>query len=154
MWLAYATALALGAAHALEVDHMVAVSTFVGNRPRFAAAVSFGARWGVGHSLAVLIVGTALAWSGIGVPEGVAGWTDLGVGLMLVALGIGALRAVSTSTIPRGTEGTPTSMRTRSSSTRTTTPTPIRRSATDTCPPWWAPSMASPALLRWSPSFP
>ena len=93
MWVAYATAFALGVAHALEVDHMVAVSAFIGNRPRLRSAVSFGVRWGVGHSLVVLIVGGALVASGITLPERIAGWAELGVGLMLVGLGLWALRA-------------------------------------------------------------
>ncbi|UCF39942.1 MAG: sulfite exporter TauE/SafE family protein [Gemmatimonadota bacterium] len=93
MWIAYATALALGAAHALEVDHMVAVSAFIGNRPRVRTAVSFGVRWGLGHSLVVLVVGGTLVVSGVGIPEGLGVWAELGVGIMLVALGIWALRA-------------------------------------------------------------
>ena len=93
MWIAYATAFALGAAHALEVDHMVAVSAFIGNRPKFGSAVSFGIRWGLGHSLVVLVVGGALVAAGVTLPERVTGWAELGVGLMLVSLGVWALRA-------------------------------------------------------------
>jgi ABC-type nickel/cobalt efflux system permease component RcnA len=80
-------AVALGAAHALEVDHMVAVSAFVGQQPRVGAATMFGVRWGIGHALVVLIVGGLLAWSNIGIPRGVDEWMELAVGLMLVALG-------------------------------------------------------------------
>jgi ABC-type nickel/cobalt efflux system permease component RcnA len=93
MWIALATAFALGVAHALEVDHMVAVSAFIGNRPQVRSAVSFGVLWGLGHSLVVLVVGGALVWSGVAVPMGITAWAELGVGLMLVALGLWALRA-------------------------------------------------------------
>jgi len=93
IWISYLTALALGAGHALEVDHMVAVTAFVGGRPRLGAAVGFGLRWGVGHSLAVLAAGTALAVSGVHVPPGAQDWAELGVGLMLVALGVWAANA-------------------------------------------------------------
>ena len=93
IWIPYLTALALGAGHALEVDHMVAVTAFVGGRPRLAAAVGFGVRWGIGHSLAVLVAGTALALSGLHVPPGAQDWAELGVGVMLVALGIWAANA-------------------------------------------------------------
>jgi len=60
MWtdaIALGTAAMLGCLHALEVDHLVAVSTFVSRRPTAAAAVRFGFRWGFGHSLAVLAAG-------------------------------------------------------------------------------------------------
>ncbi len=90
MWIAYTTAFALGIAHALEVDHMVAVSAFIGNRPNLRSAVSFGVLWGMGHSLVVLIVGGALILSGISVPQSVTGWAELGVGVMLVLLGVWA----------------------------------------------------------------
>lgn len=93
MGIALATAFALGVAHALEVDHMVAVSAFIGNRPHVRTAVSFGVRWGLGHSLVVLIVGGGLVWSGVAIPAGVSGWAELGVGAMLVVLGLWALRA-------------------------------------------------------------
>lgn len=93
LWISYLTALALGASHALEVDHMVAVTAFVGGRPRFGAAVGFGVRWGIGHSLAVLVAGTALALSGLQVPPSALDWAELGVGVMLVALGAWAANA-------------------------------------------------------------
>ena len=53
-WLTLGTASALGLLHALELDHMVAVSAFVAQRPSPRAAAGFGARWGIGHSAAVL----------------------------------------------------------------------------------------------------
>ncbi len=46
------TAVSLGFLHALEPDHMAAVTTFVSRRPRPREAVGFGVRWGLGHSAA------------------------------------------------------------------------------------------------------
>jgi hypothetical protein len=93
LWAAYVTAFALGAGHALEVDHMVAVTAFVGGRPRLGAAVGFGARWALGHSLVVVLVGGALALAGARVPVSAQQWAELLVGLMLVALGVWAANA-------------------------------------------------------------
>lgn len=92
---AYAAALALGAAHALEVDHMVAVTAFMGRRhhPRVAVATMFGVRWGLGHALVVFIVGGLLTWSNIRIPDGVDEWAELMVGIMLVLLGLWAVRS-------------------------------------------------------------
>lgn len=87
IWAAYAAAFALGTAHALEVDHMVAVGAFVGGNPRLAPAIGFGIRWGVGHSVAVLAAGALLAWSGITVPASAQQWLEAGVGLALVGVG-------------------------------------------------------------------
>jgi hypothetical protein len=90
IWAAYAAAFALGTAHALEVDHMVAVSAFVGGNPRLAPAVGFGIRWGVGHSVAVLAAGGLLAWSGFSVPASAQQWLEAGVGLALIGVGVWA----------------------------------------------------------------
>jgi hypothetical protein len=92
-WMAYLTAFALGAGHALEVDHMVAVTAFVGGRPHLRAAVGFGLRWALGHSLVVLLAGMALVGTGLRVPAEALPWAELGVGAMLVALGLWGLRA-------------------------------------------------------------
>ena len=87
------TAFAPGAQHALEVDHMVAVTAFVGGNPRLATALGFGLRWGLGHAVVVFVAGTALALSGLRAPPSVQQWAELGVGAMLVALGLWAARA-------------------------------------------------------------
>jgi hypothetical protein len=93
LWAAYVTAFALGAGHALEVDHMVAVTVFVGGRPRLGAAVGFGMRWALGHSLVVLLVGGALVMAGVRVPAAAYEWAELLVGATLIGLGIWGTRA-------------------------------------------------------------
>ena len=83
----------LGFLHALEVDHMLAVSAFVSRRPTVPLAARFGARWGVGHSLAVLATGGLLLALGVRWPER---WDALGeaaVGAMLVGLGLWTVRS-------------------------------------------------------------
>lgn len=92
LWAAYMTAFTLGAAHALEVDHMVAVTAFVGNTPRVLAAATYGLRWGLGHAAAVLLVGGTLAWFGVAVPPSFLAWAEFGVGAMLIGLGAWAWR--------------------------------------------------------------
>jgi hypothetical protein len=91
-WAIYAAAVTLGAAHALEVDHMVAVSAFVGGQPRVGTAALFGLRWGLGHAAVIVLAGGLLAWSGVTVPDSLALWAEGGVGLALVALGVWAWR--------------------------------------------------------------
>jgi ABC-type nickel/cobalt efflux system permease component RcnA len=89
--IALGTAGMLGFLHALEVDHMVAVTTFVSRRPTLASATQFGVRWGLGHALAVLAAGGLLLVTGVRWP---ARYEPLGeglVGVMLVGLGAWAL---------------------------------------------------------------
>lgn len=86
-----ATAVLIGFLHALEVDHMLAVTTFVSRRPAVPLAARFGARWGIGHSLAVLGAGGLLLAFGVRWP---VAWDAAGealVGVMLAALGLWAI---------------------------------------------------------------
>ena len=89
--IALGTALMLGCLHALEVDHMVAVTTFVSRRPTPGAALRFGLRWGLGHSAAVLAAGGLLIATGLRWPTRFDAWGEVLVGLMLAGLGIWAL---------------------------------------------------------------
>src|SRR3954466_8472120 len=81
------TALVAGFAHALEPDHMAAVTTFVSRRPRPLQAIGFGVRWGVGHSAALLVVGMVLVALQLQLPERMNRGLEFGVGGMLLALG-------------------------------------------------------------------
>jgi ABC-type nickel/cobalt efflux system permease component RcnA len=89
--IALGTAAMLGCLHALEVDHMVAVTTFVSRRPTSAAALRFGLRWGLGHSLAVLAAGGLLLATGLRWPARYDALGEALVGVMLIGLGAWAL---------------------------------------------------------------
>ena len=88
-----ATALVLGFLHALEIDHMLAVTAFVSRRPPLVTAAGFGVRWGLGHSLAVLALGGILLATGLQWPERWTSFGEAAVGLLLVGLGLWSLRA-------------------------------------------------------------
>jgi len=89
-----ATALVAGFAHALEPDHMAAVTTFVSRRPRPLQAVGFGLRWGVGHSASILVVGMVLVALDLRFPERLTRGLEFGVGGMLLGLGAWLLWSV------------------------------------------------------------
>jgi hypothetical protein len=89
--IALGTAGMLGFLHALEVDHLLAVSTFVSRRPTSRAAAHFGLRWGLGHSMAVLVAGGILLATGVRWPARYDAAGEGIVGLMLAALGCWAL---------------------------------------------------------------
>jgi ABC-type nickel/cobalt efflux system permease component RcnA len=86
--LAPAAALVAGFAHALEPDHMAAVTTFVSRRPRPLQAAGFGLRWGAGHAGAIVLVGCVLVALRVQLPDGVARGLEFGVGAMLLGLGL------------------------------------------------------------------
>lgn len=87
------TALMLGFLHALEVDHMIAVTTFVTGRPSAGHAARFGFRWGLGHSAAVMALGAVLLVTGLRWPARFDAAGEAVVGVMLFLLGAWALRS-------------------------------------------------------------
>ena len=87
----YLTAFILGAVHALEVDHMVAVTTLVSGRTKISSSFVLGLQWGLGHTAAIISVGALLLWLGMRIPADFDRWTEAGVGAAMVLLGAWAL---------------------------------------------------------------
>jgi len=82
----------LGLRHALEPDHLVAVSTLIAGRAGPRSALHVGAAWGLGHTLALLAVASALALARGHMSPALAAGFELGVGVMLIFLGVQSLR--------------------------------------------------------------
>src|SRR6266853_3216856 len=84
----------LGMRHALEPDHLTAVSTLVtatpGERSGVRAAM-LGATWGLGHTLSLVVVGAVLVVLRAEMPARVADLFELFVAIMLVGLGVRAI---------------------------------------------------------------
>lgn len=85
------TAFALGALHSFAPDHLAAVSVFVSRKPSWRNALGLGARWGIGHSLTVVLAGGVLASSGLQMPERFEAMAERIVGVVLVLLGVFAI---------------------------------------------------------------
>lgn len=91
--LTYSTALLLGTLHALEPDHMAAVTSFAVRRPGPREAVRFGVQWSIGHGGAILVIGGALLMLGLHLPETTTHWMERFVGVVMIGLGIWAYRS-------------------------------------------------------------
>src|SRR3954466_5837839 len=81
----------LGMRHALEPDHLAAVSTLISEEPNSYKAAWLGACWGLGHTIALVAVGIVLLVLRAEMPHGVANAFELLVAMMLIALGIRAI---------------------------------------------------------------
>ena len=77
----------LGMRHALEPDHLAAVSTLISREQSSYKAAMLGAWWGIGHTSALVVVGTGLVLLRAEMPARVADLFELGVALMLIVLG-------------------------------------------------------------------
>jgi high-affinity nickel permease len=84
----------LGLRHAIEADHLAAISTIVTERRSLLSSSLVGAFWGLGHTLALLIAGVGVLLLRYQVTDRMAHALELGVGLMLVLLGANVLRTL------------------------------------------------------------
>ncbi len=84
--------LALGMRHALEPDHLAAVSTLASaEHGGMRAGLRLGVFWGLGHSLSLLAVGGTLALLGAQMPAQLGVFFELAVAAMIVTLGLRAM---------------------------------------------------------------
>ena len=77
----------LGMQHALEADHIAAVSSIAARRAHLGEIVKHGLTWGLGHTITLFAFAGAAMSLGRAIPESLAHPIETGVGLMLVGLG-------------------------------------------------------------------
>uniref|UniRef100_UPI0035CBB88A HoxN/HupN/NixA family nickel/cobalt transporter n=1 Tax=uncultured Bradyrhizobium sp. TaxID=199684 RepID=UPI0035CBB88A len=77
----------LGMQHALEADHIAAVSSIAARRTDVRDIVRHGLTWGLGHTLTLFVCAGAAILLGRAIPEQLARPLETAVGLMLVGLG-------------------------------------------------------------------
>ena len=77
----------LGMQHALEADHIAAVSSIAARRAQVGDIVKHGLTWGLGHSLTLFAVAGAAILLGRAIPEYFVRPVETAVGIMLLGLG-------------------------------------------------------------------
>ncbi len=77
----------LGMQHALEADHIAAVSSIAARRTHIGDIVMHGLTWGLGHTLTLFAVAGAAILLGRAIPEHFARPLETAVGIMLLGLG-------------------------------------------------------------------
>jgi high-affinity nickel permease len=101
----------LGMRHALEPDHLAAVSTLVTGERSSRKAAFLGACWGLGHTVALIAAGTGFVVLRAQMPAQVASALEFAVAVMLVGLGLRAIHlarrqgAVATARASTSTTG-------------------------------------------------
>ena len=88
---------ALGLQHAVEADHLAAVSTIVSEKKSLLTASIIGGFWGLGHTISLFIVGAVVIFLKVQISESVEARLEAVVGGMLVLLGLNALRKLFTA---------------------------------------------------------
>jgi sulfite exporter TauE/SafE len=81
----------LGLRHALDADHLIAVSTIVSEQRNLWKSALVGGLWGLGHTASLMIVGVLVLVLRLSIPAKVALSFEFSVALMLILLGAHAL---------------------------------------------------------------
>ena len=79
--------LLLGMQHALEADHIAAVSSIAARRSHVGDIVKHGLTWGFGHTLTLFAFAGAAILLGRAIPDTIARPIEAAVGIMLIGLG-------------------------------------------------------------------
>jgi ABC-type nickel/cobalt efflux system permease component RcnA len=77
----------LGMQHALEADHIAAVSSIAARRSEVGDIVKHGLTWGLGHTLTLFVFAGAAILLGHAIPQKLTAPLETAVGIMLVGLG-------------------------------------------------------------------
>lgn len=81
----------LGLRHALDPDHLVAMSTLVSHERNPLRSSLLGGLWGAGHCLSLFAVGLVVVLAHVPVPEPLSHTMEMGAGFMLIGLGLYSL---------------------------------------------------------------
>lgn len=81
----------LGLKHALEPDHIIAVSTIAAQSKKLIRSAMAGVFWGIGHTATLFITGMAMIFMKGEIPEKWTMTLEFCVGIMLVYLGISSM---------------------------------------------------------------
>ncbi|HIH23048.1 TPA: hypothetical protein HA238_04935 [Candidatus Micrarchaeota archaeon] len=84
--------LVLGITHALDADHVAAISTIVSERKRVWPSAMLGVIWGFGHTMTLLAAVLGMFIIGFKMPELVQNNAEVLVGIMLLVLGTLAIK--------------------------------------------------------------
>ncbi len=78
----------LGMRHSTDPDHVVAVSTIVSRQRSIRSSATIGLLWGLGHTLTIFLVGSAIIIFGVVIPPRLGLSMEFCVALMLIVLGV------------------------------------------------------------------
>jgi ABC-type nickel/cobalt efflux system permease component RcnA len=82
--------LVLGMRHATDPDHVIAVTTILSRERRLSVATRIGVVWGLGHTLTVLAVGSAIIVFKVAIPARLGLSMEFAVAIVLILLGVGS----------------------------------------------------------------
>lgn len=86
-----ASGFVVGLLHALDADHLAAVSTLVSERRSLLSSSLIGGWWGLGHTISLLLAGAVVIFLQVQISPRLEQSFEFGVALMLMGLGANVL---------------------------------------------------------------
>lgn len=87
-------AFGLGMLHALDADHIMAVTSLAGTKKGLGESRRYCLQWALGHGVVLLFAGIALFLLGRAIPPQVSHVAEILVGVVLVIIGVSVLRDI------------------------------------------------------------
>ncbi len=84
----------IGMRHALDADHLAAVATIASQQQSIKSSIRHGAVWGLGHTITLFLFGSLVILMDTVIPQQLAEFLEMAVGVMLIALGIDVISRV------------------------------------------------------------
>jgi ABC-type nickel/cobalt efflux system permease component RcnA len=81
-------AFGLGIVHALDADHIVAVSGLASTNVNRRDRIRFCIRWALGHGASLLVIGSAVFLLGFSIPHQLSHYAESMVGIVLITIGL------------------------------------------------------------------
>lgn len=81
-------AFGLGLVHALDADHIAAVSVLSAEKTNIHKSVGFAFQWSAAHALILLLMSFLLYFLGESLPQQISAYAEQLVGVMLITLGV------------------------------------------------------------------
>jgi ABC-type nickel/cobalt efflux system permease component RcnA len=91
-WAIFLLAFGAGIVHALDADHVMAVTAIASKKLGMKAIVQLCLKWSLGHGAVLLIIGGGIFIFGLNIPHELSQYAEKGVAVLLIAIGVWILR--------------------------------------------------------------
>lgn len=91
----------LGLRHALDADHIAAVSSMIRRQASWHKTARIGLYWGIGHAATLLVVGMGLLILDTSISGSLEAGFEGIVGVLLIVLGVRALKTATSQNVDR-----------------------------------------------------
>lgn len=91
-WAIFFLAFGAGLLHALDADHVMAVTAIASKKMGMRAIVNLCLKWSLGHGSVIFIVGATIFVFGFSIPYELSAYAEKAVAILLIAIGIWILR--------------------------------------------------------------